>query len=254
MVCEAFQGPLHIFLLLVSPHDPRCGCRQQLGLGKCTRAKHRQHAPVGSQPSNPQHGLQAAAEARRLDRDTYKRLNLGLVSSAVLLLIFTWKMPNILSQAYQRWARQLFQPRANCMLQASCWIVGALHAGIGQRHHWALQVTTNKDSIWICAVQGPEAWLLWQVLVASAVGRCAMMLRPYVYWATSVAPSGMGMHGPFSSVLAGFSAVRLADLLLQVLAPDTAHSIDILLQVLPLAQSTASGACQCAHAPPFSTS
>lgn len=48
--------------------------------------------------------LQAAAQARRLDRDTYKRLNLGLVSSGVLLLIFTWKMPNILSQAYQRWA------------------------------------------------------------------------------------------------------------------------------------------------------
>ena len=48
--------------------------------------------------------MQAAAEARRLDRDTYRRLNLGLVSSAVLLLIFTWKMPNILSQAYQRWA------------------------------------------------------------------------------------------------------------------------------------------------------
>eukprot|EP00891_Asterochloris_glomerata_P007681 jgi/Astpho2/7681/Aster-02563 len=48
------------------------------------------------------YSLQAAAQARRLDRDTYKRLNLGLVSSGVLLLIFTWKMPNILSQAYQR--------------------------------------------------------------------------------------------------------------------------------------------------------
>ena len=93
-------------LLSVSPHTPQCGCRQQHRLGSwksiCTCCMSLQQVPAGGQHSNPLHWLQGAAEARRLDRDTYKRLNLGLVSSTVLLLIFTWRMPNILSQAYQR--------------------------------------------------------------------------------------------------------------------------------------------------------
>lgn len=86
--------------------SPSVAAGSRTGLGICRALAHVSRAFSVSQlvvsPQLPY--LQAAAQARRLDRDTYKRLNLGLVSSGVLLLIFTWKMPNILSQAYQRWA------------------------------------------------------------------------------------------------------------------------------------------------------
>ena len=111
----------------------------------------------------------------------------------------------------------------------------------------------TKTECGLVQLRVSKAWLLWQVFVADAADKCVIMLRPHVYWATSGARVGSGMmHVSLQPCPGSPSAARLADFAAAGAGPRYSIQRDILLQVLPLAQQTASGACLEAPAPPFS--